>query len=48
MRKEMFIEITTCCESFLGQKESKISRKRDVSQWKLSRDGEQVSKENLY
>jgi len=33
MRKEIFIEITTCCGSFLCQIESEISRTRDVSQW---------------
>ncbi len=30
------------------QIENEVSRARDVSQWKLSRDGDLVSDENLY
>jgi hypothetical protein len=48
MRKEVFIEITTCCGSFLCQIESEISRTRDVSQWNLIEDRGQISDENLF
>jgi len=33
----MFVKITGCCGSFLGQIESETSRIRSVSQWKSIR-----------